>query len=89
MARLADGKDHRRRRGADRLRVPSASDDDNYDIAALPPRARKAELRPQSHLSTRPRDVDVGTGTGAEKVTVNDLTGTDRPRTSSTWAPPT
>ena len=79
--RLADGSDAVDG-GADqdRLRVPSASGDDKFDISPLLSHVRlKAELGVESVQSdlTGLEIIDLGAATGADTVTVNDLSGTD------------
>ena len=76
--RLADGSDTVDG-GAeqDRIRVPSASADDSFEVSALLNHVRlKAELGVQSDLVGL-EIVDLGAATGADTIFVNDLSGTD------------
>jgi Ca2+-binding RTX toxin-like protein len=76
--RMADGSDAIDG-GAeqDRIRVPSSSADDSFEISSLLTHVRlKAELGVQSDLVGL-EVIDLGAATGADRITVNDLTGTD------------
>jgi Ca2+-binding RTX toxin-like protein len=76
--RLADGSDTIDG-GAeqDRIRVPSSAADDTFEVSALLTHVRlKAELGVQSDLTSL-EVIDLGAATGADKITVNDLSGTD------------
>ena len=73
--RLADGTDTIDG-GAeqDRIRVPSSAADDTFEVSALLTHVRlKAELGAVSDLTV----IDLGAATGADRITVNDLSGTD------------
>ena len=88
--RLADGSDAVDG-GAetDRIRVPSASGDDNFEISPLLADVRlKADLGAQTDLAAL-EIIDLGAATGADTITVTTSAGPARPRSSSTWAPPT
>ena len=61
--------------GRDTLRVPSTTADDVYDIASVGSRVRISGGAFQLDLE-KAEAISVGTGVGADKVTVRDLTGT-------------
>ena len=76
--RMADGSDAVDG-GAeqDSIRVPSSAADDSFEVSALLTHVRlKAELGVQSDLTSL-EVIDLGAATGADKITVNDLSGTD------------
>ena len=61
----------------DRIRVPSSSADDSFEVSALLNRTKlKADLGVQSELVGL-EIVDLGAATGADQIFINDLSGTD------------
>jgi Ca2+-binding RTX toxin-like protein len=76
--RLADGSDTiDGGTEQDRIRVPSSAADDTFEVSALLTHVRlKAEPGVQSDLTSL-EVIDLGAATGADKITVNDLSGTD------------